>query len=58
MVQPANDLLTQVEYYLSDKNLTNDKFFHEKIKSSTDVLSIIKRGKIIIIPCIIRAMFH
>jgi len=27
----------QVEYYLSDKNLTVDTFFHDKISRSQDV---------------------
>eukprot|EP00746_Dinoflagellata_sp_MGD_P016643 gnl/MRDRNA2_/MRDRNA2_137698_c0_seq1.p1 gnl/MRDRNA2_/MRDRNA2_137698_c0~~gnl/MRDRNA2_/MRDRNA2_137698_c0_seq1.p1 ORF type:complete len:518 (-),score=139.62 gnl/MRDRNA2_/MRDRNA2_137698_c0_seq1:7-1560(-) len=29
-------LRKQVEYYLSDKNLTHDKFFHEKISSNPE----------------------
>jgi hypothetical protein len=27
---------TQIEYYLSDKNLTKDKFFREQIQTSKD----------------------
>ena len=30
------ELKKQVEYYLSDKNLANDKFFHEKISEGKD----------------------
>jgi len=30
------ELKKQVEYYLSDKNLMNDRFFHEKISESKD----------------------
>jgi hypothetical protein len=33
-----NDLKTQIEYYMSDKNLENDKFFNEKIREDLDVL--------------------
>lgn len=32
-------LKTQIEYYLSDANLQNDKFFHDKIKESNEVNS-------------------
>jgi len=28
---------TQVEYYLSDENLSNDAFFHQKIAESKEV---------------------
>jgi len=31
---PAHVVRTQVEYYLSDKNLCRDRFFHERISSS------------------------
>jgi hypothetical protein len=29
-------ILTQIEYYLSDKNLVKDKFFREQIQTSKD----------------------
>jgi hypothetical protein len=31
------DIKKQVEYYLSDKNLTIDTFFNEKIKENKEV---------------------
>lgn len=27
----------QIEYYLSDKNLSNDEFFHNKISADSEV---------------------
>ena len=30
------EILKQIEYYLSDKNLQSDEFFHEHISSSLD----------------------
>ena len=30
------ELKKQVEYYLSDKNLVNDRFFHEKLSEGKD----------------------
>jgi hypothetical protein len=33
-----NKLTTQIEYYFSDKNLENDKFFNEKIREDLNVL--------------------
>lgn len=35
-VDKITKIKQQVEYYLSDKNLQNDKFFHEKINSDKD----------------------
>jgi hypothetical protein len=32
-----NDLKTQIEYYMSDKNLESDKFFNEKIREDLNV---------------------
>lgn len=31
------EIKKQVEYYLSDKNLATDKFFHDKISSNANV---------------------
>ena len=36
MAHSKAELKKQVEYYLSDKNLVNDRFFHEKISESKD----------------------
>jgi hypothetical protein len=36
MAHSKAELKKQVEYYLSDKNLTNDRFFHEKISEAKD----------------------
>jgi flagellar biosynthesis/type III secretory pathway chaperone len=33
-------VLTQVEYYLSDANLSNDSFFHQKITDAKQVLNL------------------
>ena len=39
-----NELLTklriQIEYYLSDENLKSDKFFHDKISSDNEVMTL------------------
>lgn len=32
-----NTLQTQIEYYMSDKNLESDKFFNEKIREDLNV---------------------
>ena len=31
------ELKKQLEYYLSDKNLANDKFFHDKLSETKEV---------------------
>ena len=50
MATKVAELKKQVEYYLSDKNLTTDKFFNEKIKESAegwiDLTSILACNKI------------
>lgn len=35
--EKLENLQSQVEYYLSDDNLKNDKFFHDMISSSAEV---------------------
>lgn len=35
------EIKKQVEYYLSDKNLVNDKFFNEKLTEHADVIDTI-----------------
>jgi len=32
-------VLKQVEYYLSDNNLSRDQFFHQKISETVEVLN-------------------
>lgn len=50
MVSSTQDIKKQIEYYLSDKNLSQDRYFHEKIANNAeswlDIAEILNCNKI------------